>query len=58
MNNPLIHFTRQFGFVVLMSLVPVALVAFLSIPYTLGHHPGESRAGNAVAVQHEAGDAG
>lgn len=51
MNTALINFTRQFGFVVLMSLAPVALVAFLSIPYTLGHHPGESLARQAVPVR-------
>lgn len=41
-------FTRQFMGVVLAALVPVILVAFLSIPYSLGGHPGEERsAGNS-----------
>jgi hypothetical protein len=34
-------FIRQFLGVVAATLVPVVLVAFVSIPFTLGGHPGE-----------------
>ncbi|MDO9314075.1 MAG: hypothetical protein Q7T97_05985 [Burkholderiaceae bacterium] len=54
MHTSLKNFMRQFTAVVLMSLVPVALVAFLSIPFTLGHHPGESQAQAVVTLDHEA----
>jgi hypothetical protein len=40
-------FIRQFVGVVIAALVPVILVAFLSIPFTLGGHPGEPRDGAA-----------
>ncbi|MEY2689863.1 MAG: hypothetical protein RL375_4062 [Pseudomonadota bacterium] len=36
------HFLRQFTGIVLLTLVPVILTAFLSIPFNLGRHPGET----------------
>lgn len=36
-------FARQFAGVVAAALMPVVLVAFLSIPFNLGGHPGEAR---------------
>ena len=38
--------------VVAAGLVPVALVAFLTIPFNLGGHPGEARAADVSAGQH------
>ena len=54
MHTSLKKFMRQFTAVVLVSLVPVALVAFLSIPFTLGHHPGEFREPAVVTLHLEA----
>jgi hypothetical protein len=42
MNTELLHFAAQMGRAILMALVPVALTAFLSIPLSLGGHPGEA----------------
>lgn len=35
-------FSRQFGLAVIGGLLPVVATAFLTMPYTLGHHPGEA----------------
>ena len=43
---------NQFIGVVAATLVPVILTAFLSMPYTLGGHPGEERAHDALSVHH------
>jgi hypothetical protein len=43
MDSSLRLFVRQFAWVVAATLLPVALLAFLSIPYNLGGHPGEQR---------------
>jgi hypothetical protein len=45
-------FTRQFAGVVLAALVPVVLTAFISIPMSLGGHPGEVRAAADTAARH------
>jgi hypothetical protein len=45
MHPDLRAFLRQFAAVVAMGLVPVVMTAFLSMPYTLGRHPGERVAG-------------
>jgi hypothetical protein len=37
---------------VMTTLIPVILVAFLSIPYSLGHHPGEVRAPVPATLPH------
>ena len=52
MNLFLRQFIRQFLGVLLASLVPVVLVAFLSIPYSLGGHPGDDRTTTALGTQH------
>ncbi len=52
MDSSLRLFIRQFAGVVLATLVPVILTAFMSIPVTLGGHPGEARAANALLTQH------
>lgn len=46
-------FPRQFAAVVLATLAPVTLVAFLSLPFTLGYHPGEA-ATSLSAANHDA----
>ncbi len=43
MKNAQHDFAAQFLRVVLATLVPVILVAFTSIPFNLGGHPGEAR---------------
>ena len=52
MNSSLRFFIHELLSVVLAALVPVVLVAFLSIPYSLGGHPGEDRTGTAPSSQH------
>ena len=52
MNSALKFFISEFAGVVLAALAPVVLVAFLSIPYSLGGHPGEARADNTSATLH------
>ena len=42
MNNYLADFILQWARVVVMALVPVVLTAFISIPMSLGGHPGEA----------------
>jgi len=37
-------FVRQFVGAVAAALIPVVLVAFWSMPFNLGSHPGEARA--------------
>lgn len=41
MNAELQDFLARFAGTVAMTLVPVVLVAFLSMPLSLGRHPGE-----------------
>lgn len=52
MNFFLRLFIRQWLGVVLAALATVVLVAFLSIPYSLGGHPGEERTLAASGTQH------
>jgi hypothetical protein len=42
MHAELQHFLRQLSGVVLATLVPVVLTAFISMPLMLGQHPGEA----------------
>ena len=53
MNRTNTSFPRQFAAVVLATLAPVTLVAFMSLPYTLGYHPGEA-ATSLTAANHDA----
>lgn len=48
MNTFLRAFILQYVGVVLTTLVPVLLIAFMGIPVSLGAHPGEAFAANAV----------
>lgn len=43
--------TRLAG-VVVATLLPVVLVAFLTLPFSLGRHPGEAPSGLPVLSQH------
>ncbi|MEO8118567.1 MAG: hypothetical protein ABI606_04495 [Rhodoferax sp.] len=52
MNSSLRIFVSEFAGVVLATLVPVILTAFLSIPVTLGGHPGEPRTAQALTNTH------
>ena len=52
MNTSLRAFAIPFISVVVAALVPVALAAFLTIPFNLGGHPGEARAADVSAGQH------
>ena len=52
MNSSLRVFVRQIMVVVAFALVPVALVAFLSIPYNLGGHPGDDRPIDTTTAGH------
>lgn len=52
MQTSLHAFVRQFIGTVAASLVPVVLVAFCSIPFNLGGHPGEPRATDTFVFKH------
>lgn len=52
MNTALRSFTRQYVGVVLLTLVPVVLTAFLSIPYSLSRHPGDERSAMSTLSTH------
>jgi hypothetical protein len=51
MNADLKNFVAGYLRIVLIATVPIALTAFLSIPYSLGGHPGEPVALSRPAVQ-------
>ena len=42
MNSELRHFLTPLIGVVAITLVPVVLTAFLTIPFNLGRHPGDA----------------
>lgn len=52
MDKSLSTFIHQYLRIVLAALMPVALVTFLSIPFTLEGHPGEVRSAHAPVAQH------
>jgi hypothetical protein len=52
MNPTPYSFVRQFTGAVVAALIPVVLVAFLSIPFNLGGHPGEVRTGAMPTPTH------
>jgi hypothetical protein len=43
MNSDLRQFITKFLLIVAATLMSVSFVAFLSIPYNLGGHPGEEQ---------------
>jgi hypothetical protein len=52
MNPTQSSFVRQFACAVVAALIPVVLVAFWSIPFNLGGHPGEVRAAATATATH------
>jgi len=52
MDSSLRLFVRQLTRVVVAALVPVVLIAFWSIPYSLGGHPGEARSVGMATPRH------
>jgi hypothetical protein len=52
MNSTSSAFVRQLVGTVVAALIPVFLVAFVTIPFNLGHHPGEVRAVEVPAPIH------
>jgi hypothetical protein len=52
MKTILSPFARQYLGVVTASILPVVLTAFLSIPFSLGGHPGEVRVAQDAAEMH------
>ena len=52
MHPELAHFIGQMLRVVLATLMPVALLAFLSMPLSLGGHPGEPRQTETTSERH------
>jgi hypothetical protein len=52
MHPSLKHFIRQYLGVVMTTLVPVVLTAFLTMPFILSGHPGEPRAADAMVARH------
>lgn len=52
MDSSLRLFVSQYLGVVAATLVPVILMAFLSIPFSLGGHPGDERLTDTTASQH------
>ena len=52
MNSSVRNFIYQYLRVVLATLVPVILIAFMSIPVTLGGHASDLYATQAPIAQH------
>ncbi len=52
MHPSLRTFVAQFTGVVLATLLPVILVAFVMLPISLGGHPGELRTADALVGWH------
>ena len=52
MHPVLRHFIRQYILVTLATLMPVVAIAFVSMPLSLGGHPGEIRTASATVERH------
>ena len=52
MQADLREFLSRFAGTVVMTLVPVVLIAFLSVPVSLGGHPGESTRNGDAPFSH------
>ncbi len=52
MTNDLRDFIAQYARTVVMTLVPVVLIAFLSMPMSLNRHPGELPAETDAPISH------
>jgi hypothetical protein len=51
MHPELSSFLKTFGRVVALTLLPVILIAFVSMPVSLGHHPGEADTAQASPLR-------
>lgn len=52
MHHDLREFLSRFVGTVAMTLVPVVLIAFMSMPLSLGRHPGEAPAVLGAPIAH------
>ncbi len=52
MQHDLREFLSRFVGTVAMTLVPVVLIAFISMPLSLGRHPGEAAATAGAPIAH------
>lgn len=52
MDPSLRLFISEFAGAVAGALVPVILVTFLSMPFTMGGHPGETRPATTMSGMH------
>ena len=52
MDHELCAFLSNFLGVVAMTLIPVIVTAFLTMPFTLNRHPGEPPSSETVAYRH------
>ena len=52
MHQDLKNFVVLYLRVVVLTLVPLVLTAFMSIPYSLGGHPGEITPRSSIANLH------
>jgi hypothetical protein len=52
MHTELRRFLTQLIGVVVMSLMPVVLTAFLTMPLSLGRHPGEPVLPGTIELRH------
>lgn len=52
MHHDLREFISRFVGTVVMTLVPVVLIAFMSMPLSLGRHPGEPAADLGAPIAH------
>jgi hypothetical protein len=51
--DPILNtFIRQYAGVVMATLAPVVLVAFMAMPFSLGYHPGEAQGQACCAPIH------
>jgi hypothetical protein len=48
MNSDLLQFAQKYLSIVFATLMSVSFVAFLSIPYSLGAHPGDARVSQSL----------
>lgn len=52
MNADLKNFVHPLVLVIVAALFAVLTVAFLTMPYTLGTHPGDPQTGQPAALRH------
>lgn len=50
MHPSLRQFITQYVAVVAAALIPVIVIAFLSMPFNLSGHPGETRTSTPVSI--------